>query len=171
MHAPTSTKRPTEAWRSESLWENGMGQVVVARFKASGEAEVGVFLLDVFCLGVKNASYTRSSAFGYEDLLSRIFPETDPRTGLTPACARRLVEESVAYAGRFGIPPHEDYKVGCRVLGGIEASGCAETFTFGCEGKPQFIQGPNDSPQFVRNVLRCLDRVCGEGHYHYIVLG
>lgn len=171
MSLPSPTKRPTEAWRSKGLFEGGMGQVVVARFKGSGEAELGVFLLDVFCLGVKNAFYTRSSAFGYEAVLNRIFQESDSRTELTPACARRLVEGAVAYAGGLGIPPHEDYKLGCRLFGGIDPSECGESFTFGREGKPEYIQGPNDSPRFAENVLRCLRKSCGEGNYHFMVLG
>jgi hypothetical protein len=40
----TSTKRPTEAWMSKSLFETGIGHVVIARFKANGDTEVGVFL-------------------------------------------------------------------------------------------------------------------------------
>ena len=52
MVAPT--KRPTEAWHTAGLFDRGFGQVIVARFKGSGEAEVGVFLVDTCCLGVKD---------------------------------------------------------------------------------------------------------------------
>lgn len=54
-------KRATEAYYSTSLFDKGIGYVVVARFKLVGEAEIGVFLVDVFCLGVKNAFFTRVS--------------------------------------------------------------------------------------------------------------
>jgi len=39
-------KRPTEAWYSPELFKSGFGQVVVARFKLSGEVEAGMFLMD-----------------------------------------------------------------------------------------------------------------------------
>ena len=41
-----------------------MGHAAVARFRGS-DVEMGVFLLDVFCLGVKDAFYTRVSSAEY----------------------------------------------------------------------------------------------------------
>lgn len=147
------------------------GQVIVARFKGNGEAEAGVFLVDVHCLGVKDAFFTQTKADSYQHLLDRIWPDRQRREAMCPACARRLVEEAVAYAARLGLSPHPDYRLGCRVFGGIETSQCTSQFTFGREGKPFYIQGPQDSPRFVQNVLTNLHARCGEGNYHYLVLG
>ncbi len=63
MVAPV--KRQTEAWCSTDLFKNGFGQVVVARFKLGGEAEVGVFLVDLYCRGIKDAYYVRVSEREY----------------------------------------------------------------------------------------------------------
>jgi hypothetical protein len=164
-------KRPAEAWRSASLFEAGIGHVVVARFKGNGDAELGAFLLDVFCLGVKNAFFTRLVAAEYAHTLKRIFFETEPPVPMTPSCARHLVEEAIGYARRWGLSPHEDYKLGCRVFGGIDASACTETFTFGRDGKPSYVQGPNDSRRFTEHVLQSLVRTCGQGNFTYAIIG
>ncbi len=37
------------------LWDSGMGSVLIARKMPDGELAIAGFLLDVFCLGVKNA--------------------------------------------------------------------------------------------------------------------
>lgn len=162
-------KKPTEAWHSRNLLENGMGYVVVARFKGNGDAEVGVFLLDMHCLGVKSAFFTQLYAEEYEqDFLQRIY-EHDGRTALAPPCARKLVEDAVAYARQLGFEPHPDYRKGARVFGGIDPSTCTQQFTFGSKGKPLYIQGPDDSPAMVERVMGALTRRCGEGGFHYVL--
>ena len=48
--------RPTEAFVSGNLFELGLGHVVLNRFRGA-TAELGVFLVDVYCQGVKDAFY------------------------------------------------------------------------------------------------------------------
>ncbi|HEY5707063.1 MAG TPA: hypothetical protein VIS96_15990 [Terrimicrobiaceae bacterium] len=52
----------------------------MSRFKADGRVEAGFFLLDVFCLGVKDAGFHRfnSVADYQESLLDRLFHDEDP---------------------------------------------------------------------------------------------
>jgi hypothetical protein len=54
----TNRKRPPEAYASSSLFEQGIGHITLARFKTSGKTEIGVFLVDIYCLGVKDAFFT-----------------------------------------------------------------------------------------------------------------
>lgn len=164
-------KRPTEAYQSTSLFEQGIGYVTIARFRLSGEVEVGVFLIDVYCLGIKDGFFTRTWEHEYEEsFLDRVFAE-EGRTALSPACARKLVQDAVDYAQGLGLAPHPDYRLAARVFGGIDTKACDRSFTFGKDGKPLFIQGPNESPSQVRHILHQLNTRCGEGNYHYIVLG
>ena len=50
-------KHSPEALRSATLFDSGCGHLVVSRFKGDGRVEAGFFLLDVFCLGVKDAGF------------------------------------------------------------------------------------------------------------------
>jgi hypothetical protein len=162
--------RPTEAYVSANLFGTGIGHVVVARFRGHGEMEAGVFLLDVYCLGAKNAFYTRASTAEYDaTLLERILP-ADNRKPLDPPTARKLIEGAVAYAQNLGLAPHPDYKMACRVLGGIKSSDSTATFAFGEKGKPLYVQGPNDSPAFCQRVLNQLRSRCGMDGFHYLVV-
>lgn len=48
-----SGPRTHEALWPRDLFEKGIGWVIVARFKSAGQrVEAGIFLIDVFCLGV-----------------------------------------------------------------------------------------------------------------------
>jgi hypothetical protein len=163
-------KHPLEAFRSAELFDSGCGYVVVSRFKADGRVESGFFLLDVFCLGVKDAGFhCFTSIPDYQkSLLDRLFPDED-RVRMTPAAARKLTEHAISYARGLGFSPGVDYKKASRVFGGITTADCDEEFMFGKDDKPLYIQGPSDSPAHVERILRVLEARCGEGGYHYIV--
>jgi len=164
-------KHPPEAWRSAKLFDSGCGYLVVSRFKADGRVESGFFLLDVFCLGVKDAGFHcfNSIADYREYFLDRLFPNEDP-VRMTAAAARKLAEDAISYARGLGFSPGFDYKKASRVFGGITTTDCNEEFIFGKDGKPLYIQGSSDSPARVERILRALEARCGEGGYHYIVV-
>jgi len=159
-----------EALRSANLFDSGCGYLVVSRFKADGRVEAGFFLLDVFCLGAKDAGFHQfSSITDYQEgLLDRLFPDGNS-VRMTPEAARKLTEDAVSYARGLGFSPGADYKKASRVFGGITTANCDEQFVFGQNDKPLYIQGPSDSPACVERILRVLEARCGEDGYHYIV--
>jgi hypothetical protein len=161
-----------EALRSADLFDSGCGYLVVSRCKADGRVEAGFFLLDVFCLGVKDAGFHHfhSIADYHESLIDRFFPDGNS-VRMTPEAARKLTEDAISYARGLGFSPSADYKKASRVFGGIITADCDEQFIFGQNGKPLYIQGPSDSPARSETILRVLEARCGEGGYHYIVAG
>jgi hypothetical protein len=163
-------KRSTEAFRSPELLEIGCGYVVICRFKADGRCEAGFFLLDIFCLGVKDGAFESFSDFRdfEKNLLNPIFRGEEP-VRMMPAAGRKLIEDAVAYARDLGFAPAADYKKASRVLGGITTMECEEEFVFGKDGKPFYIQGPSESPERCAWILQTLERRCGEGSYEYLL--
>jgi hypothetical protein len=125
-------KRFREALRSGILFDSGCGCLVVSRFKADGRVEAGFFLLDVFCLGVKDAGFQHfhSIADYQENLIDRLFPDGNS-VPMTPAAARKLTEDAIGYARGLGFSPCADYKKASRVFGGITTANCDEQFIFG----------------------------------------
>lgn len=167
MNAPTSSKRPSIAYHSADLFEVGIGYVAICRFKATGDAEAGVFLLDVFCLGAKNAFFSKIGADEFEGFLSNLFPRAPVE--LSAGCGRKLVEDAVAFAGRFDLAPHADYKQACRVFGGINAKECDMVFEFGKDGKPLYVSGPNDSPAQIDRIMSKLAKHAGTGKFDFLI--
>ena len=82
-------KRSSEALRSANLFDFGCGYLVVGRFRADGRVEAGFFLLDVFCLGVKDAGFHQFNSIAdyQESLIDRLFPNGNP-VRMAPAAAR-----------------------------------------------------------------------------------
>lgn len=164
-------KRATEAHVSANLFELGLGYVAVTRFRGSGEAEIGVFLVDVFCLGVKDAFFTQANQSQYDrELLDRIVPAAN-RKSIDPPSARKLVEDAVAYAQHLGFAPHPDHKAACRVFGGINAAESTASFIFGKNGKPLYVQGQNDSFEKCLRILHQLRACCGVDNFDFMVVG
>jgi yecA family protein len=157
-----------EAFAQQGFQEKGMTQVIVTRTDDAGWLQAAVLLVDLYCLGVKDAFVAEMSANDWPETLDRIIPAPD-RIALHPACARKLVEGAVAYTEALGFAPHRDYKKARRVFGSVNSRDCPETFTYGRGGKPFFVAGPNDDEERIDRVMRVLTAKLGEDGFHYIL--
>lgn len=156
-----------EAYIQKDWREHGLAPVVVVRIRSADSADYGLFLVDTWCLGVKEAwgeSDIPPAAIN-EMLDSHILAEL--RESIHPSCAKKLIEGAVAYAEALGFAPHRDFRKAKRVLSGIDAALCPVEFAFGREGRPCFVQGPHDSEERVERVLAMLDVRVGLGNYDY----
>jgi len=161
--------RGPEAYYEDKIFRIGIGYVVISRFKSGGRVEVGCFLVDVYCLGVKDAFFRVFDESEYHsDCLMRFFPEGIPLPN-SAASGRKLVEQAVIYAAGLGFAPHPDFKKGARVFGGVDVSECDDVFVFGSEGKPLYVQGPYDGESMAHRILSRLRAKCGEDGFHYVV--
>lgn len=161
--------RAAETYLEPQIFELGKGTVAVVRHRGGGRVEVGIFLVDMYCLGAKDAMYwTGNEAELSEKLWSRVFLNGEPRKE-SGAYGRKLVEDAVAYARSLGFSPGPDYKKGARVFGGIEPKECTEEFTFGKDGKPFYISGPDADQASIDRILGHLRKRCGEGGFHFLV--
>jgi hypothetical protein len=138
---------------ANNMTDSGMGSVVLARKSATGQITASFFLLDVFCLGVKDSYIKTMSIIDFDrsvDMLKR----SQPLAPIEAAAARALIEGAVDYASELGFEPGGDFPKAEALFGDIEASD--DTFEFGRNGKPFFMSGPNDSPARVRQILDTL---------------
>jgi yecA family protein len=157
-----------EAFAQQGFQEKGMTQVIVTRTDDAGWLQAAVLLVDLYCLGVKDAFVAEMPANDWPETLERIIPAPD-RIALHPACARKLVEGAVAYTEALGFAPHRDYKKARRVFGSVNSRDCPQTFTYGKDGKPFFMAGPNDDEKRVDLVMRVLTAKLGADGFHYIL--
>jgi len=164
--APAATH---EAFWPEDLFGQGIGWVLVARFRSRGRVLAGVFLVDVFCLGVKMASYEKCDAQDYGQRIRDHYRSKFPMVPADPCCARQLVEQSVQYAQALGFAPHPDYQKATRVFEGLPAGQRTQRFTFGREGKPFYCRGPRETEEQARRIVCLLEKRCGPGNYDYLV--
>ena len=158
-----------ESFAMEGFWTSGIGSVLLSRQLPNGMIAVAFFLVDRFCLGVKDAHAEIIGRFTYDSKYGSEFRSRFPVRKLSPAAVRKLVESAVAYARDLGLAPHADYQKAKPLFGDIAASECTEEFEFGEDGKPHFIGGPHDDRQRCQMIIAQLSRACGEGNYHFTI--
>jgi hypothetical protein len=135
------------------LFETGIGNIVIARRLPSGLLACGLFLVDTFCLGVKDAVFLEMEE---DQLTDHLGAHGDAFVDLAPSCARKLVRDAVAYAADLGLSAARTYGTVEPIFGDVDADTCADAFTFGKDGKPLFIQGPHDTPARIRAIALSL---------------
>lgn len=155
---------------SANLFETGMGALCIARRILDGRLAVATFLLDTYCLGVKNVMNGILDEPIYEDLVNKLMASTQSVARVVePAYGRQLLEELVAWSSSLGFPPHPDYPTAALILGDIETTGDTPSFSFGRDGKPFYISGPKESLAMSRRIAEQLEKSCGADGYDYLV--
>jgi hypothetical protein len=140
--------------------------VVVARRERPYRVSAAGYLVDTYCLGVKDALGPRSmSDSELPAFLRRFFAafggDTVPLK-VPLELARHLVWGAVDHARRLGFEPHPDF---APVTGHLGTWDETSAITFGRDGVPYYVSGPHDN---ARAVIRTLTRTVGEGNFHYL---
>jgi hypothetical protein len=154
-------------WAQEDWREHGLTAVVIARRQPDGQIVFGVYLVDYYCLGVKDtycsANYARAEF--RRDHLPRMIPGEHP-VEISPALAHELIYGAIEYAAQFGFKPHADFRRSRQILDPPDQHPRSGSIQFGYEGQPLYIQGPHDN---VEAIMRRLMRTAGDGNFHYLV--
>jgi hypothetical protein len=133
----------------ERLFDSGIGTVVLARGSTRHSLTVGVFLVDTWCLGIKDTFFRSVDGEDFEMMIEGL-DGTTPMASVDPSYARKLLLDAAAWAASIGFAPHRDFTAIERLFGDVRADACDATFQFGRGGKPLYVQGPRESPTQVR---------------------
>jgi hypothetical protein len=143
---------------------SGIVTALVAREHRHDTVSVCVYLVDVYCLGVKNAVPPRVTPTQYLTTFRanafRGYESGEP-VAAPLDLVQHLVLGAVDYARTLGFEPHPDLAPATGHLG--EWAG-PSAIGFGLDGKPFYVQGPYDDPN---KVLCTLDRTVGRDGYHF----
>lgn len=141
----------------------GLSSIAVARTHDGNDVSICGYLVDTYCLGVKNAvPPTMINRRDLPDFLDDFFAAYANEALPAPIeLAQDLVFGAVDYARGLGFDPHRDFYLTAPHLGAWRPP---SRITFGRDGKPYFQQGPYDNPT---HVMRTLDRSVGPGNYHF----
>ncbi|MCS7466261.1 hypothetical protein NZK35_06170 [Stieleria sp. ICT_E10.1] len=153
---------------SEQDLDAGIGGVLVTRPIPDGRLVFACFLVDMYCMGVKDSFANLVTPSQFSDHLRRLRSAGDVAK-CDPVVGKKLVTDSVEWAKQFGLAPHRDYERISGIWHDVDESQCTRTFQFGRDGRPCFIQGPNDSPEFARRVMDTIAGHLVEGDEKVIV--
>ena len=161
-----------ECLAPSGLFDIGIGTVIVARDALDGNIALSSFLVDVYCLGVKDAMFTLVDKREYERSIKDRFlasGQGQHYERVHGACAKKLIEGSVRYAESWGFAPHRGYKNAKKLFGDVDSGACPVKYIFGSDGKPFYIRGPSESPVKAKKIVERLHSLCGEDGCHYLI--
>src|SRR5256712_12765744 len=156
-----------ECWISANWQKDDLGlvEILVAREQPDGDICFGVYLVDKYCLGLKNtfadAGFSRTR---YEDeVRSKIFRDVEPME-CPVELAHQMIYASIDYAAQFGFQPQKDFALSQYLLAPRGELEEPYHLTFGKNGRPFFVAGPYDN---AARILKQLDKTAGPGNYDY----
>lgn len=144
-------------------WEEaGMAQIIICRQHVNGHLTVGVYLVDIFCAGVKDTFYYFNEPASY---INEIFSKAPfERETISYELAHNIIYGAVAYAQDLGIDPDPAFKLTQQILEEDTDDIPLIEIPFGRDGKPVLVLAPNDP----RNnyYLRQLEKNLAPEEYH-----
>ena len=141
----SSQNYPVEKCLINGDWEKkGMANIIVIRRQEEDRYIFAGYLVDLFCLGVKDAFCNAGlSRRAVEEQLSHVM-KRDSFQPIDLEYAKEIIYGAIDYAKKIGFDPHPDFKLAREVLGNAEATRRHKIRFGGPDGKPLLISGPDD---------------------------
>jgi hypothetical protein len=149
---------------TEGVFDGGMGTLVLARGVTPHRLALSSFLLDVFCLGIKDVMFELVEGEVFEMYMVAM-DAASPMVSVDPSYARKLLRDLAAWSQSIGFAPHREFAAVERVFGDISADASDAVFQFGLDGKPCYIPGPSESGALIRRRLEQLRKSVGENGF------
>lgn len=147
---------------TESLFETGMGMVILARGVTRHHVTFAAFTVDTFCHGIKDVTFASRDGDAFELFVDGMALSA-PAAPAEPSYARKLLRDLAAWSRSIGFPPHRDFAAVERLFGDVDAEANDVIFRFGRDGEPFYISGPRDSPATVQRRLARLRTMYPDG--------
>jgi hypothetical protein len=160
-HAPIQ-----HCFLTESLFDLGMGTLVLARGATPNHIALSSFLIDVFCLGIKDVMFESVEIKVFEMYMD-VTDAGSPMVSVDPSDARKLLRDLAAWSQSIGFAPHQDFAAVERIFGDVSADASDAVFWFGRDGKPVYIPGPNDTAPLIRRRIAQLQKCLGDDGFGF----
>lgn len=141
----------------------GLYRILVSRKRLNGDILFGIFLVDTYCLGVKNTIINLVPEEEYYEMLDN--PDLRHLEPMDLNHAQNIIYGALEYAEDLGFQPHKSYNIAEYILDPVESIEY-EDIEFGKDGKPLFISGPFDNFKKIYNQLL---KSVGEGNFDFIM--
>lgn len=160
-------KLPVEKCLINDDWkDSGMATIIVVRKMASGKLIVGTYIVDVFCLGLKDTHHWFNIFMDdFEEQILDVFENAMDLNMIDcePKLAYNIVYGAIEYAEDLGFQPHKDFGISEYILDDVEEIEFIDV-EFGKNGRPNYFSGPHDN---VAKVLNTLMKNVGEGNFDF----
>lgn len=139
--------------------ESGLAQILVTRIRPSGNIVAGIFLVDTFCLGVKDATYrVNMDKFDFEEFLEPLY-DGPGLEEITYEEAHNLIYGAISFAEEAGINPSKEFSIAGYILEEDTDDVPLIEYEFGKDGKHFLIL---DSDSVAKRYIPLLEEKLGD---------
>ena len=155
-----------ESFINDDWKKEGMASVFISKRMPSGKFIVGMYMVDLFCLGLKSTTFRFSlNELEYKELYQKMFS-----SGNGIACelifAHNLIFGAIDYAQDLGFEPEKEFEITRHLLDESLIDDGIDELEFGKNGQPLYFQGPHDN---ANHIIAILERNVGAGNYKIIL--
>jgi hypothetical protein len=144
----------------------GLARILFSRKQPNGNFVFGVYLVDTFCLGLKNTFCNANFSLSeYKDLKEQVFQDVEP-IDCSVNLAHQIIYGAIKYASKLGFKPHKDFDISKHILDEEIKCGVKPEIEFGKNGKPFFIAGPDDNAELI---VKKLEERLGAGNFAFVL--
>lgn len=156
-----------ECFINKDWREKGHAVILLSRRQNDDDVLFGVYLVDLYCLGLKNTYCNANfTTLAYEwQVRERVFGDQEMEE-CSPKLAHAIIYGGMDYAADLGFAPQRDFDMSRYVLEARESLTDLPAVEFGHEGKPLYIAGPDDDVERIMNQLK---RRLGEENFTFII--
>lgn len=146
--------------------EQGLATILISRKQPNGNLAFGVFMVDVFCLGLKSTFCNADIPLQeYEDGIKDTMRKQSAYIECDIDLAHRIIYGAIEFARELGFEPQKDFKLSRYILEEPSEKYYSSDLEFGKNGKPYYIAGPDDNADYV---IRKLSEKAGDGNFNFI---
>jgi hypothetical protein len=150
--------------------EQGVAHVIVARKHVNENITMCMYLVDIFCLGIKNTQYSFNIPVAeYQEIKENMeHIEFEP---ISYNLAHNIVFAGLEYAKEYEFKPHKDFTSITQFML-EEDTDDIELIDIECglDGKPFYVNGPSEDEAKTKQILAQLERTAGPGNYDFELL-
>lgn len=157
------------AWVQRDWQQYGIASMIVARTQPDDNITFGRFLVDTFCVGLKDTFFgvnVEPNQF-HNDALPRLY-QGEPPVSVSVELAHEIIYGAIEFAEAIGFRPHRLFNRTRNILDTADAQPRSGVIEFGHGGVPTYVPAPGDNQRMVLN--RLVENV-GIGNFNYVPAG
>lgn len=159
-----------ECWVNKGWDKDQLAHVIVARKHVTGNITFGIYLVDLKCLGVKDAIYQFNVPhFEYLEHLEATNENMAINLEkISYVLAHNIIYAGIEFAEEYGFEPYKDFAVAKYIL--EEDNEDIEIIDIECgiNGMPFYVRGPLDSELRANQLIDQLEKTAGPGNYEFV---
>lgn len=147
---------------NESWYDMGKGSLIVSRRHSSGNITCGIYLVDLFCEGVKDSFYLHNiSEKEFESVLDEM-SEREDLLEIEYPLAHNIIYGSLDFAGSYKFKPHKSFQLNKFILADDDEEIEFIQIPFGIDNKPAVVITAQDNR---KKTIEHLKRLVGEENF------